>query len=79
MEPVNLKGRPAIYKPFLTNVDENFNSIKASDNSFTAMTFVSGSGKVDDVPFNKGDTFFIPAGCQASIEGKFKAIIYSLD
>ena len=78
MEPKNLKGRSAIYEPFYAMEDENFKSITAQKDSFVAMTFISGSGKVNDIPFNKGDTFFIPACEKANIEGKFRVVLYSL-
>lgn len=80
MEPFNMRGLPAIKnRPFFAREVENIKGIEATKESFTAMTILSGNGYVDDIPFSKGDTFFVPAGEKADIKGKFKAYIYSID
>lgn len=80
MEPFNMRALSEIKNsPFFAKEVENIKEIKATKESFKAMTILSGKGHVDDIPFNKGDTFFVPAGEKANIEGKFKAYLYSID
>lgn len=43
--------------------------IEASKESFKALTFVSGEGVFNKIPFKKGDSFFIPASKKVHIEG----------
>ena len=43
--------------------------------SFMSISFLSGEGEVDHIPFHRGDTFFIPANKKAHIEGNGKYIL----
>lgn len=46
------------------------NAIKAPADSFASFTFVDdGKGTVEGLPYQKGDTFFLPAGKSATIKG----------
>ena len=49
--------------------------IEATKESFKSFTFLEGSGFVDDVEFNKYDTFFLPAGKKCLIKGKSTIIV----
>ena len=64
----------ADYKYFKVTKEENVKEIVANDDSFVSFTVIEGSGQVDDMPFSKGDTFFIPAGNKARLSGNFKII-----
>lgn len=46
--------------------------IIADEKSFISLTFIDGKGKVNDIDFSKGDTFFIPATKKAKIVGNGK-------
>ncbi len=43
--------------------------IQAPLDSFASITFISGEGKLNDIPYKIGDTFFIPANKVANIIG----------
>lgn len=45
------------------------------DTSFSSITFIEGSGYVNDVPFKKYDSFFVPANKKAKISGKSAYIL----
>ena len=80
MEPYNMRNESEIRnKPFFAKEEENLISVKATKESFKAMTVLSGEGFVDDIPFKKGDTFFNPAGEEAIIKGNIRVYLYSID
>ena len=79
-EPYNMRNEPEIRnKPFFAKEEENLISVKATKESFKAMTVLSGEGFVGDIPCKKGDTFFIPAGEEAIIKGNIRVYLYSID
>lgn len=41
--------------------------LSADQRSFRTLTFLSGAGKIGDLSYQKGDTFFIPAGYGAFV------------
>lgn len=46
------------------------NIVKSPADSFASFTFVDdGKGSIDGLPYQKGDTFFLPAGKKAMIQG----------
>ena len=47
----------------------------ANDDSFISFTFIDGEGKVDDIPYKKFETFFLPYGKRCLIKGKGTVII----
>ena len=49
-----------------------------NEKSFISITFVEGSGLVNDISFAKGDTFFIPAGKKAFIKGNGKYLLTTI-
>ena len=49
-----------------------------NDKSFISITFVEGSGLVNDISYAKGDTFFIPAGKKAFIKGNGKYLLTTI-
>lgn len=60
--------------------DERHNQIKANTKSFISITFIEGKGKVNDLDFVKGDTFFIPASKTAYIKSsKCKYILTTIE
>ena len=52
--------------------------IKANMGSFISLTFVEGSGKLNDITYKKGDTFFIPNGKSAEIKGNGKYLLTTI-
>lgn len=42
--------------------------------SFLSFTVISGNGKFASIPFQQGDTFFLPASKKAFLEGKAKIV-----
>lgn len=50
-------------------------NIHARVNSFASISFLSGEGRVNDIPYHKGDTFFIPANKEAHIIGNGKYVL----
>ena len=49
--------------------------VSANKDSFISFTFVSGKGKVNDIPYQIYDTFFVPFGKEARIEGDGEIIM----
>lgn len=52
--------------------------IMANMGSFISLTFVEGSGKINSITYKKGDTFFIPVGKIAKIEGSGKYLLTTI-
>ena len=52
--------------------------LSAYKDSFISFTFIEGEGYVDDIKYNKFDTFFLPYGSKCLIKGKGIVIISSL-
>ena len=52
--------------------------LSADKESFISFTFIEGEGYVDDIKYNKFDTFFLPYGSKCLIKGKGIVIISSL-
>ena len=52
--------------------------IIADNTSFKSFTFIEGEGMVDDIPFKKFDTFFLPAGKKCLIKGKSTFVVSSI-
>ena len=52
--------------------------IIADKTSFKSFTFIEGEGMVDDIPFKKFDTFFLPSGKKCRIEGKATFVASSI-
>ncbi len=50
------------------------NDLSASKESFLSFTVIEGNGKFADIPFSKGDTFFIPASKCGHFEGEAKIV-----
>lgn len=53
--------------------------IQASEDSFVSITFIEGSGEVNKINFQKGDTFFIPASKKAQIKGTGKYLLTTIE
>lgn len=49
--------------------------LNSNNGSFLSFTFLSGEGLVDDIPYRKFDTFFLPYGKTCKISGKGVLII----
>ena len=49
--------------------------LSANEKSFISFTFIDGSGFVNDIPFNKFDTFFLPYKKDCLIKGKGTVIV----
>ena len=50
-------------------------TLSADQGSFVSFTFIDGSGQVDDIPYQKFDTFFLPNGKKCVIKGQGTLII----
>lgn len=56
------------------NVDKEL-EINANERAFISFTFLEGEGLVNDIPYSKYDTFFLPYGKKCLIKGKGKVVI----
>lgn len=73
--PMNKKSNPlGECEYFYVNKVKNIKEIKASKNAGITISFIDGSGKIDNQPFKKGSTFFIRANSISKIEGNYEAI-----
>ena len=52
--------------------------LTANERSFISFTFLEGEGMVNDIPYNKYDTFFLPYQKKCLIKGKGKVVISSV-
>ena len=52
--------------------------IIADKTSFKSFTIIEGEGMVDDIPFKKFDTFFLPSGKKCRIKGKATFVASSI-
>lgn len=53
--------------------------LQANEDSFISVTFLDGDGKINDITFQKGDTFFIPANKKAVIKGNGKYLLTKIE
>ena len=63
---------------YFTVKEVNFDKeleVNANERAFISFTFLEGEGKVDDIPYSKYDTFFLPYGKKCLIKGKGKVVI----
>ena len=49
--------------------------LRADENSFISFTFIDGSGVVNDIPYDKFDTFFLPYKKECVIKGQGTVIV----
>jgi mannose-6-phosphate isomerase class I len=45
-----------------------------NEESFICFTVIEGEGQVEDISIKKGNTIFLPAGCEGNIKGKMTII-----
>lgn len=77
---ITKEGRLGYSPYFSTYKRKNDGSvILATKESFIAITITDGKGAINDIPFSKGDTFFIPAGKQASINGDCTYLLITVE
>lgn len=57
---------------------KDLNEVYANKGAFISLTFIEGEGKVNDISFAKGDTFFIPNNKEAIIEGEGKFLLTTI-
>lgn len=63
---------------YFTVKEVNFDKeleIAANERAFISFTFLEGEGLVNDIPYSKYDTFFLPFGKKCLIKGKGKVVI----
>ena len=63
---------------YFTVKEVNFDKeleIDANERAFISFTFLEGEGLVNDIPYSKYDTFFLPFGQKCLIKGKGKVVI----
>lgn len=53
--------------------------LEAPSTSFLSLTFLDGEGMINDLPYKKFDTFFLPSTKKATIKGTGSYIITSID
>lgn len=54
--------------------DKEF-EVNANERAFISFTFLEGEGLVNNIPYSKYDTFFLPYGKKCLIKGKGKVVI----
>ena len=77
-ESVSKKDGLLADNQYFTVKEVNFDKeleISANEKAFVSFTFLDGEGMVDDIPFNKYDTFFLPYQKKCSIKGKGRVVI----
>jgi len=69
-EPKNLKG-PILAKCeyFTVTTLNNPSLIQTDDESFALLTVIEGNGKIDNLNFAKGDSFFVPSNKKVNLTG----------
>ncbi len=63
---------------YFTVKEVNFDKeleVNANERAFISFTFLEGEGLVNDIPYSKYDTFFLPFGKKCLIKGKGKVVI----
>ena len=63
---------------YFTVKEVNFDKeleVNANERAFISFTFLEGEGLVNDIPYSKYDTFFLPYGKKCLIKGKGKVVI----
>lgn len=63
---------------YFTVKEANFDKkleINANEKAFISFTFLEGEGLVNDIPYSKYDSFFLPFGKKCLIKGKGKVVI----
>ena len=55
--------------------ENNLNQLVTDEKSFASITFLSGEGVINDIPYKKGDTFFISSNSDVTIFGDNEVII----
>ena len=63
---------------YFTVKEVNFDKeleVNANERAFISFTFLEGEGLVNDIPYSKYDTFFLPFGKKCLIRGKGKVVI----
>ena len=77
-ESVSKKDGLLADNQYFTVKEVNFDKeleISANEKAFVSFTFLDGEGMVEDIPFNKYDTFFLPYQKKCSIKGKGRVVI----
>ena len=77
-ESVSKKDGLLTDNQYFTVKEVNFDKeleISANEKAFVSFTFLDGEGMVEDIPFNKYDTFFLPYQKKCSIKGKGRVVI----
>lgn len=59
--------------------DETNDEIITNSDSFATITIINGTGKINDMEFKIGDTFFIPTNKKAKLSGKFKYVLTKIN
>ncbi len=58
---------------------ETEREIEAPPSSFCSISFLEGEGSINSLHYQKGDTFFLPAGKKAKVRGKGRMILVSVE
>ncbi|MFA7031952.1 MAG: type I phosphomannose isomerase catalytic subunit [Bacilli bacterium] len=77
---ITTEGRLGYSPYFSTYKKKNDGSIIiASKESFIAITIINGEGTINSIPFSVGNTFFIPAGQKANINGECTYLMMTVE
>ena len=71
-------GKCDYFASYVYNLDGQ-HEIKADKGSFISFTFLEGSGEVDGISFNKGDTFFLKNNDICLIKGKGRFVLSTVE
>lgn len=73
----NLIGFCKYFEVFVHEIPKS-KSMQISPRSFVCISFIEGEGKLNELEFKKGDSFFIGAGEKLHIKGKCKIVLSRL-
>lgn len=74
----NCIGRCQYFSSYCKKVEGSSHLIADKD-SFISITFLSGEGMVNNIPYKALDTFFIPAGKSAEILGRGEFVLTTIE
>jgi mannose-6-phosphate isomerase class I len=74
----NLVGKCKYFSSYVYDVSD-LSEVSASIDSFVSITFLSGEGLINFIPYKTYDTFFIPAGQKGLIKGTGRYILTTIE
>jgi len=74
----NMIGKSKYFASYVYDVSDK-NHIQAPASSFVSITFISGEGKINGIPYKTYESFFIPASQAADIKGSGKYVLTTVE